>query len=49
MRDTELSQYLLGLLEPWTVDRVELNVTERRVDVWATQPTGVAWPCPECA
>lgn len=47
MRDTELYRHLLGLLEPWTVDRVELNVTERRVDVWAVHPPGVSWPCPE--
>lgn len=50
MRDTELYRHLLlGLLEPWTVERVELNVTERRVDVWASHPAGVAWPCPDCA
>ena len=47
MRDTELYRHLLGLLESWTVDRVELNVTERRVDVWTVHPPGVAWPCPE--
>ena len=46
MRDTELSRCLLGLLEPWTVDRVELNVTERRVDVWghSADRRGVAVP-----
>jgi transposase len=49
MRDTELYRHLLGLVEPWTVERVELNVTERRVDVWASHPAGVAWSCPDCA
>ena len=49
MRDTELYRQLLGLLDPWTVDRVELNIAERRVDVWATHPAGVLWSCPECA
>jgi transposase len=49
MRDTELYRHLLGLLEPWPVDRVEVNVTERRVDVWASHPAGVAWSCPDCA
>ena len=39
---------LLGLLEPWTVDRVTSNVAERRVDVRAAHPAGVTWPCPEC-
>jgi len=48
MRDTELYRHLLGLLEPWTVDRVALNIAERRVDVWAVHPPGIAWPCPEC-
>lgn len=48
MRDTELYRHLLGLLEPWTVDRVELNIPDRRVDVWATHPAGLAWPCPDC-
>ncbi len=48
MRDTELYRHLLGLLEPWTVERVELNVSEQRVDVWAAHPTGQRWPCPEC-
>ncbi len=48
MRDTELYRHLLGLLAPWTVERVELNVPEQRVDVWAAHPTGQRWPCPEC-
>lgn len=47
MRDTDLYRHVLGLLEPWTVDRVELKIAERRVDVWATHPAGVTWPCPE--
>jgi len=48
VRDTELYRHLLGLLEPWSVERVELNVAEQRVDVWAAHPTGQPWPCPEC-
>ena len=48
MRDTELYRHLLGLLEPWTVERVELNVPEQRVDVWTAHPTGQRWSCPEC-
>ena len=27
MQDTALYQYLLGLQSPWTVSRVQLNVT----------------------
>jgi len=48
VRDTELYRHLLGLLEPWTVERVELNVPEQRVDVWTAHPTGQRWSCPEC-
>jgi len=31
------------------VTRVELKVTEQRVEVWAGHPESVRWPCPECA
>jgi transposase len=48
MRDTELYQRLLGLESPWTVSRVELNVKEQRVDIWAGHPEGARWPCPDC-
>lgn len=48
MRDTELYRHLLGLLPPWTVERVELSVKGGRVDVWATHEAGQRWGCPEC-
>ena len=48
MRDTDLYRHLLGLEAPWTVERVELNVKDQRVDVWAGHPEGTRWPCPEC-
>jgi transposase len=48
MRDTNLYQHLLGLKEPWTVNRVDLDVAAQRVDVWVEHPTGLQWPCPEC-
>jgi hypothetical protein len=41
MRDIELYRHTLGVLELWTVDRVELNVAKRRVDIWATHPPGL--------
>ena len=49
MQDTALYQYLLGLKSPWTVSRVELNVTGQCVDVWAEHPEGALWACPACA
>ncbi len=48
MRDSELYQQVLGLQAPWSVARVELNVKERRVDVWVEHAPGVAWACPQC-
>jgi len=49
MQDTALYEYLLGLKSPWKVGRVELNVKEQRVDVWAEHPEGIAWGCPTCS
>jgi transposase len=48
MRDTTLYRYLLGLKEPWTVARVDLDVATQRVEVWVEHPKGLQWPCPEC-
>jgi transposase len=48
MRDTQFYQRVLGLEEPWTVTRVELNVPEQQVDVWVGHPVGVKWLCPHC-
>src|SRR5579872_1398697 len=49
MQDIELYQYLLGLKSPWTVSRVEMNVKDQRVDVWAEHPRGAVWGCPSCS
>jgi len=48
MRDTTLYQHLLGLNEPWSVARVDLDVATQRVDVWVEHPKDLQWPCPEC-
>jgi len=48
MQDTELYRYVLGLEEPWRVERVKLEVSEERIDIWAGHKEGVRWPCPEC-
>ncbi|MGH9701492.1 MAG: ISL3 family transposase [Candidatus Acidiferrales bacterium] len=48
MRDTELYRALLGLESPWTVARVDLDVKEQRVDVYAEHGKRKTWPCPEC-
>ena len=48
MRDIELYQQILGLEEPWSVQEVELNIDEGRVDIHAEHPAGVKWKCPHC-
>src|SRR3989304_6555929 len=48
MQDTELYRYLLGIEEPWTGERVTLDMENQRVDVWATHLKEIRWPCPEC-
>ncbi len=48
MKDTELYRYLLGIEQPWTVERVTLDIENQRVDVWATHPEEIRWACPEC-
>ncbi|OIO01037.1 MAG: hypothetical protein AUJ51_09365, partial [Elusimicrobia bacterium CG1_02_56_21] len=49
MQDTLLYEYLLGLKSPWSVSRVNLDVKEQRVDVWAEHPDNAAWACPQCS
>lgn len=49
MQKTDLYQHLLGLSEPWAVDRAEFNLEDRRVDIWARHAGGVVWSCPECS
>ncbi|MCX7635142.1 MAG: transposase family protein [Syntrophales bacterium] len=48
MEDKELYWHLLGLVAPWQVSRVELDIAAQRVDVWVEHPKGTSWPCPEC-
>lgn len=48
MQDTALYQYLLGLQSPWTVSRVNLDIHQQRVDVWAEHFDDVAWSCSLC-
>lgn len=48
MESKELYQCLLGMHEPWTVDRVELDMAKMRVDVYVDHPAGTRLACPEC-
>jgi len=48
MQDKKLYEYILGIIKPWDVDRIELNVEEKRVSVWIKHQEGIRWACPEC-
>lgn len=48
MEDRELYATILGVRDPWTVERVELDAKGERVDVWlGYELRGVQ--CPECS
>jgi transposase len=49
MRDRDLYATILGLQEPWTVERVEVSVEGGTVDVWLARADGAPATCPECA
>jgi len=48
VRDVELYAQVLGLVDPWFVEDVALNVEERRVEVTVAHHEGRRWPCPTC-
>ena len=49
MESKELYRHLLGLTEPWTVERVELDMGQQRVDVYVGHASNTRFACPECA
>lgn len=48
MRDTELYQNLPGIVSPWSVDSVTMDVAKQRVDVMVSHPPKILFACPEC-
>ena len=48
MHSEELYLQVLGLTAPWDVERVNLNMTEQRVDVYVTHPARQPFACPKC-
>lgn len=49
MESKELYRHLLGLVEPWTVERVELDMAKMHVEVYAAHAPGTRLACPECS
>ena len=48
MQDKDLYAQILGIRDPWMVDRVELKLKEGEVHVWLMHDTSERWPCAEC-
>ncbi|PZP61192.1 MAG: ISL3 family transposase [Azospira oryzae] len=48
MDSVELYRQLLGLTAPWTVERVELDMTRQHVEVYVGHAAGQRFACPEC-
>lgn len=48
MDDRALYQTILGLQQPWDVERVELREAEAEVDVWVGAVAGTRFACPHC-
>jgi transposase len=48
MQDRDLYAQILGIREPWHVDRVELKLAEGEVHVHLNHGEGLQWNCPEC-
>ena len=48
MEDRTLYQTILGLSEPWAVERVELRELEQAVHVFVEAAEGTGFTCPDC-
>jgi transposase len=48
MRDIEFYAQVLGLVDPWFVDDVDLSIENRRVDIVVSHHEGRRWACPKC-
>lgn len=48
MREAKLYEELLQVKSPWYVERVELSIEQKRVDVYIDHKPGSLLPCPNC-
>jgi len=46
--DKSLYAAILGVKEPWGVDKVELRLAHGEVHIWVALPPDTLWVCPEC-
>lgn len=48
MDDKSLYASILGLRDPWGVEKVELRLKDGEVHVWVALPKDTLWVCPDC-
>lgn len=48
MQDKELYQAILGLVSPWTVSEVDMDIESGEIRVHVSHPRGTKFGCPEC-
>lgn len=48
MQDKDLYFQVLGLMKPWQVKEVRLNLEEQEIQVWIDWPEGQGGICPQC-
>lgn len=49
MQDKELYQQILGLVSPWKVASVNLDIAAKEITVQVDHPRGTLFACPECS
>ena len=48
MQDRQLYAQILGISDPWFVDRVELKLEQGEVHIYLGHEEAALWKCPEC-
>lgn len=48
MQDRQLYAEILGITDPWEVERVELKLEEGEVHLYLVHVPDARWSCPEC-
>lgn len=48
MNDKELYRQILGVVSPWEITRIDLNMDKQRVDIYLEYPSLTEGACPKC-